>query len=199
MVNEIYDRKNCPVLKKCRHEAFFSFMKITEMIILLLMTVGFLYVAVKTKDMIWRIGSVVITATGVIMFFWLNFCKLRGLSETAKYLETLSNEDYSSLALQAGSGAGKNTPVCFLDGWLFAPSAPILTRYEDITDVEVVVQYYNGVKNSYKVQVRFRGIKREIIMNRLSGFDPEIFKAELDQKMNDASSGYNFVFTEKKM
>ena len=199
MVNEIYDRKNCPVLKKCRHEAFFSFMKITEMIILLLMTVGFLYVAVKTKDMLWRIGASAITATGVILFFRLNFCRLRGLSETAKYLETLSHEDHSSLVLQVESGAGQNTPIYLLDGWLFAPSAPILTRYEDITDVEVVVQYYNGVKNSYKVQIQFRGMKREIIMNRLSGFDPENFKAELDIKMNDASSGYNYVFTEKKM
>lgn len=195
-----FDSKTCPILKKCRREAFFSRMKISEMIVLILTAAGFLYVAVKTEEIIWRIGGIVIIAVCVFLFFQLNFCKLRGMRETAEYLKTLSDEEYSRLVSQVESGTRFIKPVYLLDGWIFAPSAPILARYEEITGTEVVTRYYNGVKNSYTVKFQFRGIKREITMNLFVGFDPETFKAELDQKMQEvSSSGYDFVFSERKM
>lgn len=194
-----FDRKNCPILKKCRHEAFFSPMKIMEMALLLLFGAGSLYVAIKTEEIIWRIGAVVMIAVCAAMFFWLNFYKFRGMHETAAYLAALSDTDRSDLVSQIQHTAVIK-PVCLLDGWIFAPSVPILARYEEITGAEVVTRYYNGVKNSYTVILQFRGIKREITMNLFVGFDPEVFKTELESKMRDASySGCNVVFSEKKL
>lgn len=195
-----FSKKECPILKKCRHEAFFSSYKIMEMVVLLLFALGSLYVVIKTSDMIWRIGFVIILAICVSMFFGLNIIKLRNLSETAKYLETLTDEDYSDLAAQVAHAVVIDKPVYLLDGWVFSPSAAIAAKYNEITGVEIVTLYYNGMKNGYRLLLRFRGVKREIVMNRLSGFNPEMFKAELELKRQNASaSGYNIVASEKRV
>ena len=199
MTNEHYDSKTCPILKKCRHEAFFSSMKILEMIVLLLFTAGSIFVAVKTEEMIWRIGAVVMTAVCVFLFFQLNFRKFRGLRETAECLKTMSHEEYRDLVIQTGLTANFDMSIYLLNSWLFAPSVPLLIRYEEITRVEIVTLYYYGTRNGYTVKFQFNGKKREITMNRFTAFEPAAFKEALDQKMLEAHSGYDLVFSERKM
>ena len=199
MTNEHYDSKTCPILKKCRQEAFFSSMKILEMIVLLLFTAGSIFVAVKTEEMIWRIGAVVMIAVCVFLLFQLNFRKLRGLHETTEYLKSLSYEEYRGLVIQTGLTANFDMPIYLLDGWLFAPSVPLLAKYDEITKVEVITLYYYGTRNGYTVKFQLGGKKREITMNRFAAFEPAAFKEALDTKMQEAHSGYDIVFSERKM
>lgn len=199
MINENYNRNSCPIMQKCLREAFLSFMKIMEMLLLIFFIFGSLYVAVKTSDMIWRIGAIVMIIVCVTLFFWLNIYKLIGLKETADYLQTLSDGEYSRFLSQI-EHLEDVKPIYLLDDCFFAPSAPILARYEEITGVEVVTRYYNGVKNSYTVKLQFRGLNREITMNMFMGFEPDLFKTELESKMQGVSSlACSVVFSEKKM
>lgn len=195
-----FNSKTCPILKKCRKEAFFSSYRIMELIVILLFIAGGLFVIIKTEDMIWRIGFIVITAVCIFLFVRLNIYKIIGMKETAEYLKMLPDEDYNQLLSQLYYVTSMSKPIYLLDGWMISPSVPMLAGYKEISGVEVVTQYYNGAINGYTVKFRFRGVKREVTMNRFMGFDPQMFKAELELKLQGASvTGYSFTFSEKRV
>ena len=199
MANEHFDKKTCPVLKKCRHEAFFSKTSITGTVIILVLIavclIAAVIIAIMTEDVAYLIAAVIGILVLLGMLLKINFGKLRGLSETAKYLGSLSYEDYSSLVSQVENIESVDT-FCLLDGWFFAPSAPILTAYKDLTRVELQTMYYHGRTMGYTLKLRFRKKKREFSP---APFDTGAFRKELDQKMQEASAKYEFVYSEKKM
>ena len=70
MANEHFDKKTCPILKKCRQETFFSAMKILEMIVLLLFTAGSSRLLPKPgdgiRDSLGKLGGKVLESGGTL-------------------------------------------------------------------------------------------------------------------------------------
>lgn len=183
MVNEHIVRKTCPILKKCRKEAFFAPMAILAMVLLALFAVYGFYAA---KISILMRGRIFGAVFGVLCIFLMAFnivYRSIGLRETAKYLESLSPEAYEKLASQMYITESDHLPVYLLDEYLFAPSAPIVAEYSEITDCKIMEMRTNGAHSGYRIKLYFRGIKREINLNGFQKFDPVAFKNELNEKI----------------
>ena len=183
MVNELYDRKTCPVLKKCRYEALFAPMKILAMVFLALLAVGSFYACKISILMRGRIFGAVFGVLCLILIVFNIVYRSIGLRETAKYLGSLSPGHYEKLVSQMYITESVSLPVYFLDEYFLALSAPIVAEYSEITDCKILDMRTNGAHSGYKIKLFFRGIKREINLSGYQKFDPIAFKNELDEKI----------------
>lgn len=200
--NVHFSEKDCPILQRCRKASLFSGAIYGEAAAIIFLTAGSLFVAIKTEDMIWRIGGIVMIAVCVGTYGWLLFNRLRGLKETAAYLGSLPDSEYGRLRAQFESVSAYPKAVYLLDGWLFIPAAPMLASYKDIGGVHCTVMYYMGAVNSYKLSLVIRGKKREYTMNRIAAdnFDPVIFRSELAEKMQRTNgAAADFQISQKKL
>ena len=179
-----FDKKNCPVLKKCRREAAFAPMKIFALILLALFAVGGFYVMKNSIVILWNIAGGIFGVVGIFCFAWQIFYVSRGMAETASYLKSLSDEDYGKLCSQMYLTEYSSEPAYFLDGFFFAPSSPIVAAYDEITGCQIRDIRTNGVHSGYRVIISLREKKREINLSGYQKFDPVFFQSELENKIN---------------
>lgn len=182
-----FSKKDCPLLKKCRHQSFTSADSILQWIILAFFAAGSVFVMIYTLEWLWRIAAVVMAVVCIALAVQLIFTRARGLSEMTEYLQTMSDEDYSRLVSQFVQADTANKSFYMMDGWLLVPSGPILAGYGEITNYKCIIQYYNGMINGYKLLLWFRGKKREVTLNRFADFSPEIFESELKRRIQEHS------------
>ena len=178
-----FDKKTCPVLKKCRREAVFAPMKIFSMILLALFAAGGFYVMKNSIVILWNIAGGIFGVVGIFCFAWQIFYVSRGMAETASYLKSLSDEEYGKLCSQIYLTESSSEPAYFLDGFFFAPSSPIVAAYDEITDCKIRDIRTNGVHSGYRVIISLRGKKREINLSGYQKFDPGFFQSELENRI----------------